>query len=249
MSSRYSSIFDSIKSYVSGSPLAGWVLILAILTLIIGINGFIEDTYSSYTGVQMIETTFGVRPASWEFTYWAMSLFFQVVTVLAFFTYLSDRDKNWIALWISMSAQAVDFIADVWYRSNGTFSMVNTVVSTVMTFVFFTIGSEVALTFGFGLTSKLFVEGSLQLSITLRNVFVGMKKFFKMIASGRIDDEGATDSNISGFVKDRSFSPPPQPVAPQNRPSPSAQMTQKPPTDSKPPQGGGDKDRGFRPSK
>ena len=216
MSTKYNSVFDGIHSYVRGGPLAGWVLILAIITLVIGINDFAEDTYSSYVGVQMIEQTFGVRPASWELTYWLMSLFFQVVSVLFFFAYLSDRHQNWWALWVAGLSQVVDFVADVWYRGNGTFSLVNTTISVILTAVFFTIGSEMALTFGFGLTSKLFVEGSTQLSITVRNVFVGIRGFFRMLASGDVDGDGGIDSTATMNRKPTSG---PSNIPNNNRPS------------------------------
>lgn len=225
MPNKYNSVFESIYQYVKGSSMAAWVFVLAIITLMIGINGFAEDTYSSYVGIQMIEKTFSVKPASWELTYWMMSLSFQVLTVIAFFAYLSDKKNNWWGFWLALGAQAVDFASDVWYRSNGTYtSAASVVVSLFFTFLFFTIGSEVALTFGLGLVAKLFVEGMSQLAIFVRNVFTGLGQMGKILASGVAGDTGATDSSVTHQTKDIRFSPQQLPPNFQNVQGPKPSM-------------------------
>jgi len=206
MNATYNSVFDSIFAYVKGQTMAAWIFLLSLVILFIGINGFAEDTYSSYVGIQMVEKAFNVRPASWEGTYWAMAISFQVITVIAFFAYLSNPQKHWWGLWVSFGAQIVDFIADVWYRSNGEFtSMVSVGVSLVMTFLFFTIGSEIALTFGLGLVAKLIVEGLSQLSIFTRNLFIGVGQMLQILASGKPGERGSTDSSMSKITKDLKF--------------------------------------------
>lgn len=185
MTEKYNSLFDSVVNYVRGSPLAAWLFLLSIVMLAVGINGFIEDTNSSYAGVQQLEKAFNITAASWKPTYLLMSLFFQVLSVVGFFFYLSDRQKYWVWLWVSFGSQVIDFFADVWYRSNGqVFQSIGVlVVSAILTFVFFTVGSEVALTLGLGLTSKLFVEGMTQLAIIFKNMMTGIGKFFERIST------------------------------------------------------------------
>lgn len=203
MNNSQNSFYDSIHDYVKGQTLAAWVFWLSVVLLAIGINNFVEDTYSSYIGVQEIEKTFNVKAVSWDFTYLGMSLAFQIITVLAGIAYMSDRKKYWYAGWLAIAAQGVDFIADVWYRANGTWNGWGSVtVSLALTFIFFTIGSELAVTVGLGLVARLFVEGMAQTGILVRNIIAGFVKLAQILASGSADGKGATHSNITNSFHD-----------------------------------------------
>lgn len=185
MSDKYNNVFQGVLNSVRGTPLSAWMLIMSVMLFIIGINNFAEDTYSSYAGVQMIENVLNMKPASWQFTYWAMSLFFQVISVIFFFIYLSDRKENWNWFWFGMATQFLDFMADVWYRSNEQLfsSPTSFAVSFLLTFVFFTFGSEFAITLGFGLTAVLFKDGMVQLVKVIKSIFDGISEGLKEISS------------------------------------------------------------------
>lgn len=195
--------YDSIHDYVKGTTMAAWVFWLSMVLLLIGINNFWEDTYSSYIGVQQIEKTFQVKAVSWWVTYVGMSLAFQVITVLAGVAYLSDRKKYWLAGYIAIGAQLIDFVADVWYRANGVWvGWASVSVSFVLTFVFFTVGSEVALTVGLGLVARLLVEGLAQTGILVRNMFAGIGRLAQILASGEATGKGSTHSDITHALDD-----------------------------------------------
>lgn len=200
---KYQNFYDSLHDYVKGKTMAAWVFWLSVVILLIGINNFAEDTYSSYIGVQQIEKAFSVRPASWELTYWAMSLAFQVITMVAMFGYLSNKKDYWWALWLAIGSQVVDFSADIWYRANGIFTNPASVaVSFVLTFIFFTVGSEFAITLGLGLVARLMVEGMAQTAILFRNFIAGIGKLAQILASGNAEGKGATHSNITDAFQD-----------------------------------------------
>lgn len=197
------SFYDSVHDFCKGQTLAAWVFWLSVVLLLIGANNFWEDTYSSYIGVQEIEKTFQVKAVSWWLTYLGMSLSFQIITVLAGVTYMSDTKKYWYAGWIALGAQGIDFIADVWYRANGVWNgWASVSVSFVLTFIFFTIGSEFAITVGLGLVARMFVEGMAQTGILVRNIIAGIGKLAQILASGSAEGKGATHSNVTHGFQD-----------------------------------------------
>jgi len=153
-----SDIFDVVAAKYKNSPSAIVLFIASLAMLIIGINHFAEDTYSSYLGLKAVEESFSMNVQIFDWTYWTMSVAPQIASVVFFYVYLANTDKRW-ALWVSITTQAVDFLADVWYRSNGiVFSDTKvTVVSFLLTFSYFTLGSEAFISFGAGLCLKLFV--------------------------------------------------------------------------------------------
>ena len=152
-----SDVFESVVAKYRGSPSALVLFIASLVMLIIGINHFAEDVYSSYAGLLSLEQAFGLNVQMWEATYWTMSGSLQVATVVFFYIWLANTNKNW-AWWVSVGAQLVDFLADVWFRSNGQMlvNIGSALVSAAITFAFFTIGSEVFISFGAGLSLKLY---------------------------------------------------------------------------------------------
>jgi len=152
-----SDIFELVANKYKNSPSVMMLFIASLAMLVIGINHFAEDTYSSYLGLNVIETAFGMNVQIFDWTYWTMSLAPQIASIVFFYMYLTNTDdKQYLA--ISLMAQAVDFFADTWYRSNGEM-LANPkvgIISGVLTFAYFTIGSEVFLSVGTGLCLKLF---------------------------------------------------------------------------------------------
>lgn len=189
--------FDKVADSLRGNPLAAWVFVLSVLFLMIGVINFFEDTYSSYMGIKLVENLHSVKPASWEYTYWGLSLFFQVASVLSFFIFWADTKKYWYAFWIAIGSQIIDMFADYVYRS-GSFMSITTdpprfMWAFILTMFFTFLGSEVALSVGFGLTKAMLPEGLKQLGLFFGSLIVGFKSFV-------------------GGLKNKSYNPP------QNRP-------------------------------
>jgi len=151
-----SDIFEKVANKYKNTPSVVVLFIAAVIMMILGVNHFAEDTYSSYLGLKSVETTFNMNVQIFDWTYWTMSLAPQIASIIFFYIYLADTDKKW-AFWTSITCQAIDFLADVWYRSNGTVfqNAPVTIVSFLLTFGYFTLGSEVFLTVGAGLILKL----------------------------------------------------------------------------------------------
>jgi hypothetical protein len=149
-------MFESVKNKWKDSPSILVLYFLAWVMFIIGINHFIEDTWSSYLGLIDLEKYFQMNVQIFDWTYWTMSIAPQVAGMVFFYIYLSDTKKLW-ALWASGGSQLIDLSADVWYRSNGqAFSNAGaTVGSILLTFIFFTIGCEAFISIGAGLILRL----------------------------------------------------------------------------------------------
>lgn len=150
-------IFTEVAHKIKNNKIVILFFLASVAMLASGINHFIEDTISSLYGIQELEATFGVIPATYQITYWTMSLAPQLAQVVFAYLYMVDGRKNKWALWMTIAALVVDFVADAWYRSNqqllerpGVF-----IVASVLTLVYFTIGSEVFITVGGGLTLEL----------------------------------------------------------------------------------------------
>lgn len=147
--------FQKVADKYRNSPMAVLLFVGAALMLMIGLNNFAEDTYSSYLGLKSIEQSFNMNVQIWNLTYWAVSIAPQVASIIFFFMFLSTQERKWG--WYAFMFQAMDFGSDVWYRSNGQlFSDPKTaLMSATMTLLFFTFCSEFFLTIGFGLVLKL----------------------------------------------------------------------------------------------
>ena len=148
--------FEEVAVKYRNTPSALILFVASFVMLLFGISHFGEDIYSSYEGLLAIEQHFNLKVQIFSWTYWTMSASAQIASIVYFYAYLANTNKKW-ALWISLGAQTVDFLADLWYRSNGSaFTDWNaTIVSALITFAFFTIGSEFFISFGGGLCLKL----------------------------------------------------------------------------------------------
>jgi hypothetical protein len=153
MTDMYQSVVDKYK----GSPSVVMLFLLSVAMLVIGINHFVEDTYSSYYGLKNLEAAYGLNVQIFDWSYWTMSLAPQIASMVFFYMYLSNTSVKW-TLGLSFASQAMDFFADSWYRSNGHlfggFEVFS--ISAVLTFIYFSIGSEFFVTVGGGLVLKLF---------------------------------------------------------------------------------------------
>lgn len=166
-----SDIFEATKRKYAGSPAVVILFVLAFLMLVIGLNHLIEDTFSSYYGLKSLEEFYKMKVQIFDWTYWTMSLAPQVASMVFFYMYLSDTSKKSLLV-MSLGAQAMDFFADSWYRSGGKlfYSFEVFTVSSLLTFIYFSIGSEFFTTVGGGLVLKLAAPALQTWKVTWNNI-------------------------------------------------------------------------------
>jgi hypothetical protein len=166
-----SDIFESTAKKYRGSPAVVILFVLALAMFLIGINHFIEDTVSSKLGLETLQSSYDLNVQIFQWSYWTMSLAPQIATMVFFYMYLSDTTK-WSFLVLSGASQLMDFFADTWYRSNGQFFQNIEVfsISALLTFIYFTIGSEFFVTVGGGLLLKLAAPALQSWNIAIENI-------------------------------------------------------------------------------
>lgn len=169
-------MYQKVSEKYKNSPAVVFLFIASFVMLSIGIWLFAEDTVSSKLGLEQLQGTLGMNVQIFDGTYWVMSLAPQIASIVFFYIYLSNtEDKKF--LWMSIICQIADFYADAWYRSNGNL-FVNWkvfIASSIMTFSYFSIGSEVFITVGFGLVLRLFAPALSIFKIALGDI----KKAYK----------------------------------------------------------------------
>lgn len=169
-----SNLFEQVSAKIRDSSFVIWVQFLAMAAFMIGLVHFFEDTASSRMGLAQLETAFGMKPAIYPIAYATMSLAPQVGQVVFMYMWLVNRRKNWWALVVAALFFLVDFIADVQARSGGTLFPVGggaeaepivLLVTSLITLLYFTIGSELFITAGVGLSLELFNDSLQQLIV------------------------------------------------------------------------------------
>lgn len=144
-------IYENVANKYKNSPALVMLFIASFVMLSIGIWLFIEDTVSSKLGLEQLQAAYGMNIQIFSQSYWIMSLAPQVASIVFFYLYLSSGEKKWAVF--AFISQFADFMADQWYRSNG--QMFNDpvvfAISGLLTFFYFSVGSEVFITVGFGL--------------------------------------------------------------------------------------------------
>jgi len=131
--SGINNLFLTVHRKTQGS-LTIVTFLFSMTMLLIGINLFVEDTHTSYMGLQEYQAHFGLSLAIWPITYWS----------------------NWWAAIIALSLLMVDFYADLYHRTQGSLSFSTlteerTVAGAVITLFFFTIGAELFISMGWGI--------------------------------------------------------------------------------------------------
>jgi hypothetical protein len=202
-----SDLYESALGKYRGSPSMIILFVLALAMFVLGANHFIEDTYSSKYGLENLEQVYRLNIQIFDWTYWTMSLAPQVASMVFAYLYLSDTRKKW-ALGVSLSSQFMDFFADSWYRSNGQLfdSSGILIVSALLTFVYFSIGSEFFLTVGGGLIIKLFAPALHTWRVAVKNVKDAAKAEYRppqkqareTVVSNKFFDQHRIKKNGSG---------------------------------------------------
>ena len=161
-------VWRSIEKGITGGPYVLWVMFIAVCGLVLGAWFFAEDYQSSRQGIQLLETIFALSTVNYQWTYSLMSIAPQIGQVLFIALFSVNIKKNWWAAVVAAAWFLLDFISDVQDRSGGHFieltpagiQHVNwdarTIVASVETFFFFTIGSELFLTASVALIITLF---------------------------------------------------------------------------------------------
>lgn len=167
-----SDLFALASRRIKDSYLAIWVFVASVAMLVIGANHFIEDTLSSRYGLAQLELVFGIIPVSYPLTYWTESLAPQIGQIVFGYMFLTDSKKNRWAGLLFILFLGIDFFADSWYRSNQQLfaSPEQAFASIAITLGYFTIGSELFITVGFGMVAELFVPFLIQTKRLVRSI-------------------------------------------------------------------------------
>lgn len=221
-----SDIYQSVANKYKGSPSAVVLFILAFIMFVLGINHFVEDTYSSYYGLKALESAYGLRVQIFDWTYWTMSLAPQIASMVFFYMYLSDTTQRKF-LYLTLGAQAMDFFADSWYRSGGNlFGGVEVFsIASLLTFIYFSVGSEFFLSVGGGILMKLSAPALATWKITLMNLQAANRGQY----SG---ERGDNNNNNKGNNKgsDKPFIAPKSEYKAQHRPEPKPMVDRRAPS-------------------
>lgn len=172
-----SNIFQKIGKKMDG--VAFVVFIIAALAIIIGLIGTVEDTTSSKIGLEKLMMHYDLELISYEFVALAIALAPQVGQVLFGYVYLADMNNRW-ALWAAFGFFSIDFISDLYHRTAGEIAAdERTLVAALFTLLYFTIGSEMFVTFGFGVFMEVSEDAAAQFNKFVRSLgvwFSGGKK-------------------------------------------------------------------------
>jgi len=170
-----SDFYQNVVSKYKGSPASVVLFVLALAMFAIGVNHFVEDTYSSYYGLLNLEARYSLNVQIFKWSYATMSLAPQVASIVFFYLYLADRGKKWLGL--SFLSQCMDFFADAWYRGNGLLLEDSGVffISSALTFIYFSVGSEMFVTVGGGLLLKMIAPALAAWKAEMKNISLASK--------------------------------------------------------------------------
>ncbi len=159
-------IWDTLSSKVRGGPMALSLFVIALAALVIGIVLSVEDWKSSYDGLIYLEQAFSIRTVSWSWVQLVMAITPWVGQIVFLGLWSLDTSRRW-ALAVAVMWFVLDFVADVQLRSNavlfpldgGSMNLNRTVaVSSILTFLFFTVGAELFVTAGSAIVVTLFPD-------------------------------------------------------------------------------------------
>lgn len=138
-----------MRKHMDG-PFVIWVFLIFLGFLVVGINFFVEDTYSSYYGIRLLEEEYNLRAATWPITYWSMSVMSQLGQIGFFYVFLTDRKNNMWALAVGVVFFVIDAAFDLMYRSNGYVGGVERAGAVGANTAIFSFGAELLITIGIG---------------------------------------------------------------------------------------------------
>jgi hypothetical protein len=147
--------FDGVISW-AGSHLIMWVFLVGIGLFLSGAVLLVEDVYSSRIGIDWLEQNFNLNAVHWSGTYWVMSIVISLGQIGFGYTYLSDKSQKW-AIAVVAVLFVVDFGADVFWRMDRLVTLdLRGAIASALTIGYFSIGSELFITLGIGITLASF---------------------------------------------------------------------------------------------
>lgn len=189
-------IFQKVKRRMSGVSLI--VFLVSVGAITVGLAGFTEDTTSSKVGIDRIIMYYNLELITYDFVAWMMALAPQIGQILFSYVYLADTKQKW-AIWLAGSFFGIDFISDLYYRTAGDIGFdERTLVAALFTLLFFTVISEMFITFGFGVMVETSDDAASQFDRLIKAIGVwlgGDRK--KDIGTGKKDAPISPPAGIS----------------------------------------------------
>lgn len=166
MTNRNQSWLQRLNDKVRNSPAVIMVALVALLVLLVGLIHFAEDTHSSYDGIIQIERYFGITPALFQIVYITASITPQLGQVIFGYIYLASPSRERWALYLASAFFLIDLISDVQAHSGNQLfpapgvdrSWMGLAVTTLMTLMYYTIGSELFISAGIAIFTEVFVD-------------------------------------------------------------------------------------------
>ena len=190
-------VFRRVTSGLNDSPLIIAIFLTAFVGFLIGLNLIVEDVTSSYLGYQQLVAHYGVVPAIYAVTWLALSLAPSVGILLFGYMYMQDTTQTKYRN-IAIGLFILDFASDLWHRSDDgrlIFAAIDSLnyamfgsgnyvpladgigglfVSSMFTFLAFTIGAEVFIIVGVGVMGESYVAFFRQLGLLRAGVKRGI---------------------------------------------------------------------------
>lgn len=186
-------IFQKISRKMDG--IAFIVFVIAGAAIAIGLIGTVEDTTSSKLGLEKLMLHYDLELITYEFVALAIALAPQVGQVLFGYVYLADSNNKW-SLWVALGFFSIDFVSDLYHRTSGMMGFdERTLVAGLFTLLYFTIGSEMFVTFGFGVLMEVSEDAAAQFNKFMRSLGVWLRGGKKPVHPAAINDIPALNNS------------------------------------------------------
>lgn len=110
-------VFTAISSRLKDSPVIVITMIFAILGGLIASVLYVEDLWSSYAALEIMQSVYGVVTPTNAVVFMALSALPQIGSTLMGWTFASDTDKK-LHLAGAAVLEACDILADLYYRTD-----------------------------------------------------------------------------------------------------------------------------------
>lgn len=180
-----SNIFRNATRPLNDSPLILAIFLTALAAFLVGLVHLVEDTISSYYGYQELVAAFGIVPVSFGLTWLTLSIAPQIGTIVSGYMWMSDTTQTkWLMATVFFFA--IDFVSDLWHRSNEGMIITNFVdavgysmtgqgtavdlpsatialiAASMFTFFAYTIGAEFFIVVGTGIMGESYLSAATQ---------------------------------------------------------------------------------------
>jgi hypothetical protein len=159
MGGTVSDLFKTTSTKVKGSYWVIWLFVAVVVVLVSGCYYFFEDAYSSYIGIQQIQETMSVKIVTFPVGLVLLAVTPQFAQVVLGFLAATQPDRNKLKYYVGVLCfWLIDGAFDVWYRSDQRLldDPRSAVASILVTFLVYTLFSEMFIMIGGGLFLELF---------------------------------------------------------------------------------------------